>query len=102
MKALSKRLLAAAAVSIVCAICVADDRPFTEGPVIEVTSIRTKPGMFDEYMKWVAGPRKQEMEELKKAGIILSYAVYAAQPRGPQEPDPSSRPGRRARPSSCR
>jgi hypothetical protein len=87
MKALSTRLLAAASLSLACAICVADDRPYTEGAVTEVSYIRTKPGMFDEYMKWVATQRKQEMEELKKAGIIVSYAIYAAQPRGPQDPD---------------
>src|SRR5208283_393382 len=28
------------------------DRPYTDGPVSDVTFIRTKPGMFDDYMKW--------------------------------------------------
>jgi hypothetical protein len=87
MKALSTRLLAAASLSLACAICVADDKPYTEGPVTEVSYIRTKPGMFEEYMKWVATQRKQEMEEMKKAGVILSYAIYASMPRGPHEPD---------------
>jgi hypothetical protein len=68
-------------------IVVADDRPYTEGPVTEVTYIRTKPGMLEEYLKWVATTRKQEMEEFKKAGIIQSYAVYTAYPRTPHEPD---------------
>jgi L-rhamnose mutarotase len=43
--------------------------------------------MFEEYMKYLAGPYKQVMEEQKKAGIIVDYAIYAADPRGPHDPD---------------
>ena len=49
------------------------DRPYTEGPVLIVSSIRTEPGMFEEYMKYLAGPYKQLMEGYKKAGIIVDY-----------------------------
>jgi len=87
MNTLTTRVLLAALFVLPCAVTVADDRSYTEGTVTEVTYIRTKPGMFDEYMKWVATQRKQEMEELKKAGVIVSYSVYAASPRTPQEPD---------------
>lgn len=65
----------------------AADRPYAEGPVSDVTSIRTEPGMFDDYMAWVAGTWKREMEELKKAGIVLGYAVYATTPRTVDDPD---------------
>ncbi len=65
----------------------AADRPYTEGPVLDVTSVRTEPGMFDEYMKYLAGPYKQLMEEQKKAGIILDYSFYSVTPRGPDDPD---------------
>jgi hypothetical protein len=65
----------------------AADRPYTEGPVLDVTAIRTEPGMFDEYMKYLAGPYRQVMEEQKKAGIILGYNFYSTTPRGPDEPD---------------
>jgi hypothetical protein len=66
---------------------VAADRPYTEGSVANVTSIRTEPGMFEEYMKYLAGPYKQSMEEQKKAGIILDYSIYAVDPRGPHDPN---------------
>ena len=66
---------------------VAADRAYSEGPVVDVASVRTEPGMFDEYLKYLAGPYKQQMEELKKAGIILDYSVYSANPRGPHDPD---------------
>lgn len=66
---------------------VAADRAYSEGPVVWVSSIRTEPGMFDEYMKYLAGPYKQLMDEQKNAGIILDWSVYAATPRSPSDPD---------------
>ena len=63
------------------------DRPYTEGNVLNVSAIRTQPGMFEEYMKYIAGPYKQLMEEQKKAGIIVGWNVYAASPRRPDDPD---------------
>lgn len=65
----------------------AADRAYTEGVVVDVGAVRTEPGKFDEYMRYLAGPYKQLMEEQKKAGIIVSYAVYQATPRGPHDPD---------------
>jgi hypothetical protein len=50
-------------------------------------SIRTKPGMFDAYMKWLDTTGKQLRDDEKKAGLILDYAVYAVQPRSPHDPD---------------
>ena len=67
-------------------LAAAADRAYTEGVVVDVASIRTEPGMFDEYLKYLAGPYKQLMEEQKKAGIIVDYAVYAVSPRGPDDP----------------
>ena len=43
--------------------------------------------MFDEYTKYLAGTYKQLMEEQKKAGIILDYAVYSTVPQGLGDPD---------------
>lgn len=63
------------------------DRPYTEGVVVQVSAVRTEPGMFDEYMKYLAGPYKQLMEEQKKAGIIVDWSVYSTVPRGPDDPD---------------
>ena len=60
---------------------------YSEGPVVDVSYIKLKPGMFEAYMKWVATDRKTYMEELKKAGIILDWRVYGAQARSPSDPD---------------
>lgn len=64
-----------------------DSKSYTEGTVAEVTSVRTKPGMFDAYMKWLDTTSKQLREDEKKAGLIVDYAVYSVQPRSPQDPD---------------
>lgn len=68
-------------------VAAAADRPYTEGPVSTITSIRTVDGMFDEYMAWLAGPWKQLMEAQKQAGIITGYHVFLTFPRTPDEPD---------------
>jgi hypothetical protein len=80
-------LAALLALGTVVGAAYAADRPYTEGPVLHVASVRTGPGMFDDYMKYLAGPYKQYMEEQKKAGIILDYGIYLATPKSPDEPD---------------
>jgi hypothetical protein len=64
-----------------------DSKSYTEGTVSEVTSIRTKPGMFDAYMKWLDTTGKQLREDEKKAGLIIDYSVYSVTPRSPHDPD---------------
>src|ERR1700722_4946174 len=66
---------------------IADDHPYTEGPVVNVSSIRTVDGHFDDYMKFVATKWKQEQEEAKKAGDVISYEVLTVEPRTPDDPD---------------
>lgn len=68
-------------------VATAADRPYTEGPISVVSAIRTETGMFDDYMAWIAGPWKQDMEAQKKAGIVVEYKVYVTTPRNPNEPD---------------
>src|ERR1700674_5716150 len=86
------RFLAALAVtplsmSTISSALADDPKPYPEGTISEVTSIRTKPGMFDAYMKWLDTTAKQLREDEKKAGLIVDYAVYRAQPRSPHDPD---------------
>ena len=75
------------AFGVLANVASAADRAYTEGSVLNVSSIRTEPGMFDECTKYLAGTYKQLMEEQKKAGIILDYAVYSTVPRGLGDPD---------------
>ena len=65
----------------------ADDHPYSEGPVVNVARIRTVDGKFDEYMKWVSTTWKQQEEAAKKAGYVLSYQVLQIEPRTPDDAD---------------
>ena len=65
----------------------ADDHSYTEGPVVNVSRIRTVDGKFDEYMNWLGTTWKQEQEASKKAGYILSYEVLTVEPRELDDPD---------------
>ena len=76
--------------SLLCAVPAAwadEERPYTEGAVVSVGYVRTKYGLFDEYMRYLSGPYKRLMEEQKKAGSIVDYGIYQAYPRHPDEPD---------------
>lgn len=65
----------------------ADGTNYNDGPVVNVAAIRTVDGHFDDYMKWLATTFKKQEEAAKKAGLILGYHVYVAQPKGPNDPD---------------
>jgi hypothetical protein len=77
-------LLAATALSTTAS---ADGRDWNDGPVINVASIRTVDGHFDDYMHWLATTWRKQEEALKKAGLIMSYRVIVVEARGPQDPD---------------
>jgi hypothetical protein len=89
MKTRTLAVLAITALSIsaMSSVWADDTKAYTEGTVTSVTSIRTKPGMYDAYLKWLDTTGKQLREDEKKAGIILDYAVYSATPRTPQDPN---------------
>lgn len=53
-------------------------RPYTEGSVTAVAYVRVKPGRFDDYMAYLAGPYKQLLEAQKKAGIITGWSVFSS------------------------
>jgi len=63
------------------------DHAYTFGPVLIVSFVRTQPGMFEQYMNYLDSTYKRIMEEFKKQGLILDYAVYSSRPRDPQDAD---------------
>ena len=79
-------LLAAAVLTVAMQVAsAADEKPYTYGPIVNVSYIKTKPGQFEAYIKYVATTYKQLMEEEKKAGYVLSWSVYSAQPHSPSD-----------------
>lgn len=86
--AASLLLLGSAAQNAVSAQAAASTRPYREGPVMSVSFIRTKPGMFDRYMEYLNGPYKTNLEAQKAAGLILDYAIYSStETRNPGDHD---------------
>ena len=64
-----------------------EDHAYTEGRVLVVNFVRTQPGMFDEYMRYLDKTYKPLLDEAKKAGIIVDWAIYGARARDPQDAD---------------
>ena len=63
------------------------ERTYDNGPVWTVSYIETKPGMFDDYMAYLAGPYKALQEAGRKRGDILAYHVLAVDAPREHEPD---------------
>ena len=65
----------------------ADEHAYKEGPVINVYSIRTAPGKFDDYMNFLDTIWKATQESAKKAGYVENYKVVKVEPRTENDPD---------------
>ena len=64
-----------------------EDHAYTQGPVVLVSFVRTEPGMFEEYMRYLDTTYKRLFDEYKKQGLIIDYSVFQALPRGPEDAD---------------
>ena len=85
---ISRILCAAGAVLMLgslATVAYADGRDWTDGPVQNVSFIRTVDGHFDDYMHWLATTYKKQQEAAKAAGLITRYEVLVAQPNNPQD-----------------
>ena len=49
--------------------------PYTEGAVWQITMVKTKTGMGDDYLKALATIFKSTNDEAKKQGIIKDYKI---------------------------
>ena len=65
----------------------AQERPYKDGPVVEVTSVKLEDGQFENYMEYLSKNWRGVMEESKKAGIVLDYHVLAARPQDQDDAD---------------
>jgi hypothetical protein len=63
------------------------DAPYTEGPVWDVTMVKTKPGMTDDYLKTLAKIYKATNDEMKKQGLIMDYKILLGSNATPQDFD---------------
>src|SRR5690348_13150900 len=87
-----KKLLTLAA-SVTVAVCFSglvraqSDAPYTEGPVWNITMVKTKYGMTDDYLKAIARTFRGSMEEAKKEGLIVDYKILLGNASSPQDYD---------------
>lgn len=87
---LRKRLAAAAALAtlvLTASAASAADHTYKEGPVVNIASIRTEYGKFDDYMNYLDTTWKKSQEAAIKAGYVVSYKVLTVEPRTQSDPD---------------
>jgi hypothetical protein len=65
----------------------AQELPYKRGPVTMVSSIRVQEGQFFEYWHFLETRWHPVMEEAKKQGLVVSYAVLESDPRTPEDPN---------------
>ncbi len=63
------------------------DAPYTEGPVWQITMVKTKPGMGDDYLKGLAKTFKGSLDEAKKQNLILDYKILIGDAANAQDFD---------------
>src|SRR6266480_1476984 len=61
--------------------------PYTEGAVWQITMVKTKPGMSDDYLKAMAKILKSTNDEAKRQGIITDYKILAGDAATQQDYD---------------
>src|SRR6516162_5432915 len=81
------RIVPFAALSLgIASLCFAQsDAPYTEGPVWNITMVKVKPGMGDEYLKGLAKTFKGSLDEAKKQGLVMDYKILLGDPATPQD-----------------
>jgi hypothetical protein len=69
-------MIAVGGTFLVAALCRGQsDAPYTEGPIWQITMVKTKPGMSDDYLKGIAKTFKGTFDEAKKQNLIMDYKV---------------------------
>ena len=89
MRITKLQIAALAALSLgIASLCSAQsDAPYTEGPVWNITMVKAKTGMTDEYLKGLAKTLKLLLEEAKKQNLVLDYKILLGNAATPQDFD---------------
>lgn len=83
----SYRVWCAMLLLVLCSVTTAQERPYKDGPVLMVTSVKVMDGQYENYMKFLANTWRASMEASKAAGVVLEYGVYNASPRRLEDAD---------------
>ena len=77
--------LAALSLGIASLSSAQSDAPYTEGPVWNITMVKAKSGMTDEYLKGLAKTLKGTLEEAKKQNLVVDYKILLGNAATPQD-----------------
>lgn len=83
----SFRAWCAVALLALAGVATAQDRPYTEGAVTVVTSVKVMDGQYENYMKFLANTWRRSLDASKEAGIVTDYHVFNASPRRADDAD---------------
>src|SRR6516165_12375437 len=88
---ITKKLQIAALTALslgIASLCSAQsDAPYTEGPVWNITMVKVKPGMGDEYLKGLAKTFKGTLDEAKKQNLVMDYKILLGDSADPHDFD---------------
>lgn len=82
---MKKALVLALAVGLATATVTVAQEHFTQGPVWGCASYRTKPGQWNNYMKWLRSHYLVTNAEAKGQGLILDSKVLLRAPANPSD-----------------
>lgn len=81
-------ILALTAALFLSALALAQsEAPYTEGPVWDITMVKTKTGMSDDYLKNLRNAYRSVMDEAKKQNVIMDYKILLGDAAGPHDFD---------------
>ena len=84
---ITMQIVVLAALSLgIASPCVAQsDAPYIEGPVWNITMVKTKAGLGDQYLKELAKTLKALLEEAKKQNLVVDYKILLGDAATPQD-----------------
>lgn len=82
---MKKTILIVLAASLLTGTVAIAQEHWTEGPVWGCSSYRTKPGQFDNYMKWLRSNYVAVIPEAKSQGLIMDSKVLLREPANPND-----------------
>ena len=80
-------LIAIVSLSLTGLCSAQSDAPYTDGPVWQITMVKTKAGMSDDYLKALSKIYKSTNDEAKKQGVIMDYKILVGDASGQQDFD---------------
>ena len=82
-----KMMLAACGLAALAAPAMAQSSSYTLGTVWQVSSIKIVPGQFENYLDYLGGNWRKQLELGKKDGYVVSYHVFSVNNARKGEPD---------------